>query len=279
MYYAHFGLTEAPFKITPNTDFFFAGGSRGEVLEALVFSIAQGEGIVKVTGEVGSGKTMLCRMLEDRLPDNVETVYLANPSVSPEEILHAIAAELQLDISLTASRLEVMQRLQQHLLERHEAGQRVVVFVEEAQSMRVEALEEMRFLSNLETRHDKLLQLVLFGQPELDQNLARQHIRQLRERITQSFALRPLNAKEIHAYIDYRLRAAGYHGPELFNARAARMIARASKGLTRRVNIIADKSLLAAYGDGTHTVTPRHIRAAIRDSAFGARLWRFWPAW
>src|SRR3990172_10217940 len=197
MYYSHFGLNQAPFKITPNTEFFFSGGNRGPILEALIYTITHGEGIVKVTGEVGSGKTMLCTMLQTRLPQHIETVYLAHPNVSPEEILHAIAFELQLGPARGAARLEVMHLLQDYLLKRHAEGKRVVGFVEEAQSMPLATLEEIRLLSNLETRNDKLLQIVLFGQPELDDNLRRPNIRQLRERIAHSFRLEPLSQGEI----------------------------------------------------------------------------------
>lgn len=149
MYYSYFGLSQPPFRITPDTDFFFEGANRGAVLEALVYAITQGEGIVKVVGEVGSGKTMLCRVLQARLPKHVEGVYLANPSVSPEEILHAIGFELQLPITREASRLEVMHALNEYLLGRHAQGRQVVVFVEESQSMPIPTLEEIRLLSNL----------------------------------------------------------------------------------------------------------------------------------
>lgn len=270
MYYAHFGLKEPPFKITPNTDFFFPGGNRGAVLEALRYAILHGEGIVKVVGEVGSGKTILCRMLQTQLPDHVDNVYLANPSMAPEDVLHAIALELRLDIPAGLGRLEVMQRLQQALLEKHEAKRQVVVFVEEAQGMPLATLEEIRLLTNLETRHDKLLQIVLFGQPELDDNLNRREIRQLKERITHSFYLGPLNQDEIAEYLMFRLRAAGYYGPPLFARRAIKQLAEKAQGLVRRVNILADKSLLAAFAANTYQVTPRHVRAAIRDSEFAS---------
>ncbi|MDP2962050.1 MAG: AAA family ATPase [Sulfurimicrobium sp.] len=268
MYLAHFGLSQPPFRITAHTEFFFGGGNRGAILDALIYAIRQGEGIVKVSGEVGSGKTMLCRMLQERLPAEVETVYLANPSVSPDEILHAIAFEMQLSLPRDAERLEVMQALQEYLVERHAQGKQVVVFVEEAQSMPLETLEEIRLLSNLETQHYKLLQIVLFGQPELDKNLARTEIRQLKERITHSFTLKPLTAGEIRDYLMFRLRTANYHGPDLFGPAVVKLIARASRGLTRRVNIIADKTLLAAFADNTHTVSLKHVRAAIQDSEF-----------
>lgn len=269
MYYAHFGLHEPPFRITPNTGFFFSGGNRGAILEALIYAIMQGEGIIKVTGEVGSGKTMLCNMLQARLPAAVETVYIAHPNVTPEEIVHSIAFELQLAVERRAPRVEVMQHLQEHLLRRHAEGRRVVMFVEEAQGMPLATLEEIRLLSNLETREDKLLQIVLFGQPELDENLRTPGIRQLQERITHSFHLGPLSAGEIREYLMFRLRTGGYRGPDLFSRAVVAAIARASRGLTRRINLIADKALLAAFSENTHTVRLRHVKAALRDTEFG----------
>jgi len=272
MYYSFFGLKQPPFKITPDTDFFFEGGNRGAVLEALIYAITHGEGIIKVTGEVGSGKTMLCRVLQARLPKSVETVYLANPSVSPEEIMHAIAFELQLPIAPDAGRLVVMHALNDYLVARHAEGRQVVIFVEESQSMPLATLEEMRLLSNLETKQYKLLQIVLFGQPELDENLAKTQIRQLRERITHSFSLGPLKPEEVRAYIAFRLRAAGYHGPDLFAAPVIRYMAQATAGLTRRINIVADKALLAAFAENTHNITAKHVRAAVHDSEFSGRV-------
>lgn len=268
MYYSFFGLNQPPFKITPDTEAFFEGGNRGAILEALIYAITHGEGIIKVTGEVGSGKTMLCRVLQTRLPENVENVYLANPSVSPEEILHAIAFELQLPLPRDATRLEVMHALNSYLLERHVQKCQVVVFVEESQGMPLGTLEEIRLLSNLETQQHKLLQIVLFGQPELDENLRQTQIRQLRERITHSFNLAPLDEADVRAYLAFRLHAAGYHGPDLFGSRVISYMTRASGGLTRRINLIADKALLAAFAESTHNVTLSHVRAAVRDSEF-----------
>lgn len=268
MYYSHFGLAQPPFRITPDTEFFYSGGNRGPILEALVYAIGQGEGIIKVTGEVGSGKTMLCTMLQTRLPPQVETVYLANPSVSPEEILHAVAFELQLGLAPGAGRLETMHALQRHLTERHAEGCQVVMFVEESQSMPLATLEEIRLLSNLETQHHKLLQIVLFGQPELEDNLRQPQIRQLRERITHSFRLSPLPSEEVRDYLNFRLRAAGYRGPDLFPPPVVAAIVKASGGLSRRINLIADKTLLAAFSENTHTVRLKHVKAAVRDSEF-----------
>jgi type II secretory pathway predicted ATPase ExeA len=271
LYYPHFGLKEPPFKITPNTDFFFSGGNRGAILDALVYAITNGEGIIKVVGEVGSGKTMLCRMLQTILPEKIESIYLANPSVAPEDVLHAIAFELQLKLPKNADRLKVMQELQAYLLARYAEGRQVVIFVEEAQGMPLATLEEIRLLSNLETKQDKLLQIVLFGQPELDDNLNQEHIRQLRERITHRFNLGPLQTKDVGDYLIFRLRAAGYHGPHLFTESAIKKLSKASEGLVRRVNILADKALLSAFADNVYQVTPRHVDAAVNDSEFGLK--------
>ena len=267
MYLSHFGLNEPPFRITPHTDFFFAGASRGETLEALLYAITHDEGIVKVSGEVGSGKTMLCRVLMERLPQSVETIYLANPSLSRDEILYAIADDLKL--ALTAERVSrLLRELQDHLISLFASGRRVVLLIDEAHAMPKETLEEIRLLSNLESGHHKLLQIVLFGQPEIDEQLGAADMRQLKERITHSFRLEPMIRSDIESYIDFRMRAAGYKGPNVFSPAAIRLIATASEGLTRRINILSDKSLLAAFAGNTHGVTAKEARAAVRDSDF-----------
>jgi MSHA biogenesis protein MshM len=268
MYLEHFGLNRPPFKITPDTSLFYAGSKRGAALEALLYAIRSGEGIIKVVGEVGSGKTMLCRMLEVNLCDDVDVVYIANPSLSPDNILHVIAHELHLDVSNDASKLDVMQKLQQYLLQKHAADRQVVVFVEEAQSMPIETLEEIRLLSNLETDQSKLLQMVLFGQPELDAKLASPEIRQLKERITHSFQLEPFAPADTLDYLNFRLRAVGYRGPDIYTRRTASSVEKYSAGLTRRINIIADKALMAAFSEGKHEVTSRHVKTAAYDSEF-----------
>jgi type II secretory pathway predicted ATPase ExeA len=267
LYLEHFGLSEPPFRITPHTDFFFDGADRGATLEALMYAIVHDEGIVKVSGEVGSGKTMLCRVLMDRLPAQVETIYLATPSLARDEILQAIADELELKIS--QERMTVaLRELQEELIRLYAAGRRVVILVDEAHVMPEETLEQVRLLSNLESNRHKLLQIVLFGQPELDATLAKASLRQLRDRITHSFRTRPLSPAEVTNYVSFRMRAAGYRGPEVFSPRSTALIARASGGLTRRINILADKSLLAAFTENTHAVAERHVRAAVADSEF-----------
>lgn len=265
MYLEHFGLREAPFRITPHTEFFFSGANRGATLEALLYAITAGEGMVKVTGEVGSGKTMLCRVLMERLPDSVEIIYLAVPSLSRDEMLAAIAGDLGIDTT-GANTTKLVRSLQDKLIDIHSTGRQVVALIDEAHAMPLTTLEEIRLLSNLETGTEKLLQIVLFGQPELDQHLALPHMRQLKERITHSFTLAPLPPRDIKDYLAFRLRAAGYHGPDLFGPEVLRIITEASEGLTRRINIFADKTLLAAFAAGTHTVTADHARAAVTDT-------------
>lgn len=265
MYLEHFGLNEQPFKVTPVTDFFFSGANRGEILDALVYAITDGEGIVKISGEVGSGKTMLCRMLLDKLPTHIIAIYLANPSLSRDELLYAIADRLGLD--LEGQRVNViLQNLQNDLEQKHARGERCVVLVDEAHAMPLETLEELRLLYNLQVGKHKLLQIVLFGQPELDTKLAQINMRQLKDRIVHHFTILPLSPQIIHAYLMFRMRAAGYKGPDIFTPAAEKMIGKASQGLMRRVNILADKSLLAAFVENTHKIDIRHVQAAIRDS-------------
>jgi type II secretory pathway predicted ATPase ExeA len=265
MYLEHFGLREAPFRITPHTEFFFAGANRGATLEGLLYAITAGEGLVKVTGEVGTGKTMLCRVLIERLPQSVETIYLAVPSLSRDEMLASIAADLGIETE-GANTHQLVRALQERLIALHAEGRHVVALIDEAHAMPLGTLEEIRLLSNLETGTRKLLQIVLFGQPELDQHLAAPNMRQLKERITHSFALEPLPPRDVKDYVNFRMRAAGYRGPDLFGPEVLRVISEASEGLTRRINIYADKTLLAAFAAGTHSLAADHARAAVADT-------------
>ena len=280
MYLEYYTLQRPPFRITPDPSLFFLGGANscGVVLEALLYAIQAGEGILKVVGEVGSGKTMICRMLEQRLPESVNVVYLANPKLTPHDILYAVAFELKLDVTEETPRLVLMQKLQSHLLQQHAANRSVLVMIEEAQSMPLETLEEIRLFSNLETHQHKLMQIILFGQPELDKNLQDRSIRQLKERITHSFYLNPLTPEEVSDYLRHRLKVAGCPAPQVFSKAAENLIAKASGGLTRRINILADKAMLAAYSESATatrprslgsqlqpTVTAKHVKAAIKD--------------
>lgn len=265
MYLEHFGLNEPPFRITPVTVFFFSGANRGEILDALIYSLSEAEGIIKVSGEVGSGKTMLCRMLLERLPEHVETIYLANPSLSREEMLYAIADALGL--SIDGQRVGIiMHGIQNKLEEKAREGKRIVVLVDEAHAMPLDTLEELRLLYNLQIGNAKLLQIILFGQPELNAKLDQPNMRQLKDRIVHHFHMQPLSHNILENYLMFRMRAAGYRGPNIFSPNAIKLIAHTSNGLMRRINILADKSLLAAFVEDTHNIEARHVQAAIRDS-------------
>ncbi|MDR2507884.1 MAG: AAA family ATPase [Candidatus Accumulibacter sp.] len=281
MYLEHFGLREAPFRITPHTDFFFPGAERKATLEALIYATTHDEGIVKVSGEVGSGKTMLCRMLLETLPETVTTVYFANPLLSHDEILDTLAEELGMALPEKRPR-RLLRTIQDRLIDLYAEGRQVVVMVDEAHAMPRETLEEIRLLSNLESKRHKLLHIVLFGQPELDERLLEPAMRPLKERITHNFALSPLYRDDIGEYLMFRLRRAGYHGPDIFTPDAISLISRASEGLTRRINILADKALLSAFSENKHMIHARQIKAAIEDAQFnpmgGPVLFEKWLA-
>ncbi|MBF2735844.1 MAG: AAA family ATPase, partial [Betaproteobacteria bacterium AqS2] len=271
LYLEHFNLRELPFRLTPAVEFFYRGCVRGETLEALKYAIANGEGIISVVGEVGTGKSMLCRVLMNELKDEVELVYIANPSFSDLEIIYHIAEELALDIS--GNQHQVARDLQGHLLSLHQQGKKVLVCIDEAQAMPDASLEQIRLLSNLETSTDKIVQIVLFGQPELTEKLSQQHLRQLRERITSAFMLRNLDAKEVKEYINHRLIKAGNsevadEDSQIFTAGAIRQIAKVSQGISRRINILCDKAMLAAFADNSEVVAASHAQQAARDARY-----------
>lgn len=263
LYLDHFRLTEVPFGITPNGKFFFDGQARGAILEALHHAVLDDDGITVVVGEVGSGKTMLCRMLAQRLTDaQVDLVFLANPSFGPREILQSIAADWGLVVPPEQSLLLAIQNA---LMQRHEQGRRVVVLIDEAQTMQAESLDEVKLLSNLETEQRKLLQIVLFGQPELDDLLALPRLRQVRDRVVHRFELQPFNAADARAYVDHRLRLAGWRGGEVFEAAALKRLIAASGGRLRAIHLLADKALLAAFAAGVPQVGTAHVKAACAE--------------
>lgn len=264
LYLDHFGLNKPPFQITPDIHFFFSGSHRGDLLTALLHVADHEEGIVTVIAEVGSGKTMLARLMLSRLPESISTVYLANPCFSRDEIVSAIARDLGLT-DLPASMEGKLAALHQELLRRHGLGQRVLLVLDEAHTMPVESLEEVRLLSNLETGSHKLVNIMLFGQPELDEVLADRRLRQVRDRVIHRFELPPLPHDEGVAYIDHRLRTAGWHGGKLFGSAAIDLLLRASGGRARRINLLADKCLLAAYAEGKRQIEVRHVRSALRE--------------
>ena len=267
LYLSHFRLREPPFQITPTTEFFFRGGVRGEILDALRYALSNNAGILAVTGEVGTGKTMMCRTLMESIEEDVSIIYIANPSLSGRELLYNIVEELDLEVNL--DKPHMVRQLQNYLIEEHSQRRRVIVFIDEAQAMPDDSLEEIRLLSNLETGRDKLLQIVMFGQPELTEKITQKKMRQLRERITSHFDLKPFGREEIVMYIDSRLRSAGYAGERrIFTPEACQLIWQVSEGILRRVNILCDKSLLAAFARGEQGVSSHHVQMAARDAGY-----------
>ena len=281
MYLTHFGLQEAPFSLTPNTGFYYGLPPHEEALQVLNWALAQGEGFIKVTGEVGTGKTLLCRKLLSELGSEacpVRLAWLPNPHLTPAELRIALALELGLAVR-DQSELDLTDRIHRHLISLHQQGSRVVVLIDEAQALPDETLEAIRLFGNLETESSKLLQIVLFGQPELDARLAKPHLRQLRQRIGFSYCLRPLRFDETRAYLEHRLQVSGYRGAPLFASSAMRRLWRASRGIPRLINVLAQKCLMLAYGQGARQIDSRLVWLAIRDTEDASRLapWRWWP--
>lgn len=289
LYLAHFGLHEPPFSITPNPRYFFAGGERGRLLEALTIAVTTDEGITAVTGAVGSGKTLLARLLVARLSEmGWHVAYLANPAFAPNEIVAAIAHDLGVlanpdangATSVAADPLPgatLLDRLNAALIARYQAGQRTAVVIDEAHAMTPAALDEVRRLANLETAQHKLLQIVLFAQPELTTLLADPLLLPLRERIVHRFTLSPLPKMTVAEYIAFRLRTAGLAGENPFTQAALNRIARASGGIARRINLLADKAMLSAFARGAKRVTPADVRRAERELAWELPKGRFVP--
>lgn len=277
MYLKHFGLTEAPFGITPDTSFSYPLQYHQEALNTLLLALNAGEGFVKISGEVGTGKTLLCRRLLQTLGKGWVTAYLPNPNLDADTLFLALAEELGIEEPSRFDRYHLLREINRALLNHARAKKRVVVCIDEAQAMPIETLEALRLLSNLETEKRKLLQIVLFGQPELDERLGRPEVRQLLQRIAFHYRLGGLKKDEIGLYVAHRLRVAGYRGEGLFTPAALRALHRASGGVPRLINILAHKSLMSVFGEGRQTVKVRHVRLA-REDTEGARrvgwLWR-----
>lgn len=263
LYLNHFGLGSAPFSITPDPGFFFEGGDRGAFIAGLLHAALQAEGIILMIGEVGSGKTLMTRLLLARLPEHVDTVYLPNPAFSRDEIMQVIARDLGISTTGSGANLEA---LQQELIARHAQGRQVVVLIDEAHAMPADSIEEVRRLSNLETDDRKLVQLILCGQPELDTLLAQPSLRQVRDRVVYRLMLGKLSRSESSAYLSHRLSIAGWRGGRLFSALGERLLLSDAGGRARRLNLIADKALLAAYAEGKAQVGVRHVWRAIQDA-------------
>jgi MSHA biogenesis protein MshM len=274
MYLRHFSLREAPFSITPDSAFFYSHEGAQAALNMLLVALRSGEGFLKIVGEVGCGKTVLCRQLLKTLQGECVTAYIPNPDMGPDDLLMTLMQELGVDVSQTPdghklTRYQVHNALRDCLLSYAEAGQRVVVCIDEAQAIPVRTMESLRLLSNLETEKRKLLQLVLLGQPELDEKLSRPEIRQLLQRITFSEYLGPMRAHCVPTYLAHRLATAALSeatDTQVFELEAAQLMARLSGGVPRLVNILAHKCLMLAYGENVHRVNRQHVGLAGLDT-------------
>ncbi len=278
MYERYFGLRELPFGLTPDTEYYFAHAQHQEALNMLVAAARMGEGFLKVTGEVGTGKTLLCRKFLATLAADpgFTTAYIPNPTLDPLALIEAIATELGLPPARGQGPHALMRGLTEHLVQNCAQGRRMVLCLDEVQAMPMETLESLRLISNLETEKRKLVQIVLFGQPELDLRLEERSVRQLRQRIAFSCRLVPLSLADTDDYLRHRLHVAGYEGPALFGKGALRVLYRASGGVPRLANILAHKSLMAAYGEGSAVVRARHMRLACADTEAVGRRRGFW---
>jgi MSHA biogenesis protein MshM len=298
MYLQHFGLRESPFSLTPDTSFFFACSSYQEALNTLLVAARNGEGFIKITGEVGNGKTMLCRKFLATLNQGRQsattpigtqdqeaaaaiaprfmTAYIPNPYLEPSSLLLALAEEFRVPLEKDTNQHLLLKGLTHALLNCARNGQRALLCLDEAQAMPLESLEVLRLLTNLETEKRKLLQVVLFGQPELDERLKHNSVRQLRQRISFQYDLQGLQKNELERYLRHRLAVAGFAGETLFSDRAVAKLHRITKGTPRLVNIVAHKALMLAFSDGRQQVFTGHIRDAAADTPEVHRDWLPW---
>lgn len=264
MYEQYYGLSEKPFSLTPDIEFFYQSFTHREALNVLLVAIRAGDGFLKVTGEVGTGKTLLCRKLLDALDAEFDTVYIPNPYMNCNALLNAVL--LEMGIAGKLDKENYLACINTHLIEnaRHKRG--TVILLDEAQSMPEESMEAIRLLSNLETGKQKLVQIVLFGQPELDTRLAQSSIRQLQQRIVHAYQLQPLNKTSVRSYLQHRIKSAGYRGPELFDNGAQRRLYKFSHGIPRLINVLSNKAMMLSYASGDYYVNSKHVEAAAADS-------------
>ncbi len=297
MYLRHFGLREPPFSLTPDTSFFFACSNYQEGLNTLLVAARNGEGFIKITGEVGNGKTLLCRKFlgtlnqgrqattligtqdeatEAKVGTKFVTAYLPNPYLEPRSLLLALADEFRIDLTDNVDQHHLLKELTRALLNFAREGKRVLVCLDEAQAMPLESLEVLRLLTNLETEKRKLLQVVLFGQPELNERLRHNSVRQLRQRISFQYELKGLRRDELERYLRHRMAVAGYAGDTLFSKAAIGKLHRITGGTPRLVNIMAHKALMLAFAEGRQQITRKHISLAAADTPEVRRDWLPW---
>lgn len=266
MYLQHFGLNQLPFNLTPDTQFFCDLPTHLEALNVLLIALQSGEGFIKITGPVGAGKTMLCRKLLNELPTPFVTAYIPNPHLNAAALHQAIAGELGIKSPRNAGQHRILAQINDYLLKAAGLGDRIVLIIDEAQAMPLATLETLRLLTNLETEKQKLLQIVLFGQPELDEILQKKSIRQLRQRISFSYTLKPLNKLQVRDYLLHRLQIAGNTHTDLLGPLTVSALHFYTQGIPRLINILAHKALLAAYGKGRSTIGWRHVHLAAIDT-------------
>ncbi len=276
MYLQHFGLKEFPFSITPDTSFYYATRSLQEALNTLLIAIQSGEGFVKITGEVGTGKTLLCRRLLKALAPECKIAFIPNPYLDPHALLMTLANEFGVRFKPEFTHHDMIDALNRKLLTFAQEGRHVVVCLDEVQAMPLETLEALRLLSNLETEKRKLLQVVIFGQPELEARLNHPSIRQLRQRIGFEYQLKGLQWSELGFYLNHRMHVAGYQGGMLFSAASMRLLYRYANGIPRLLNILAHKALLSAYGRGQQSVSAEDVKAAILDTQSSVKAQHGW---
>lgn len=266
MYLEHFGLKELPFSLTPNTHYFCDLPGHTAAYNVLLFSLKSKEGLIKIVGEVGAGKTLLCRKLLNSLDDSFVVAYIPNPDLTPDGLRRSIARELQIPIEEDMDDHTVLERITEHLIKLRRKGKSVVLLIDEAQALSDESLEALRLLTNIETESEKLLQIVLFAQGELDVRLNQHKLRQLKQRITFSHYLGPIDKEDLEAYISHRLAIAGHTKGELFTKSAQKLLYKSSHGIPRVINILCHKAMLVAFGRGDRKVTHKAMHEAINDS-------------
>lgn len=266
MYCEFFGLNKAPFSLTPDTRFFMDAGPFKEALETLLIAIDNGEGFIKVTGEVGTGKTLLCRKLLNSVADDIITCYIPNPNISSKTLTVSIARELGIKFPVSANEYTLQKMITDQLIACYQDGKKVILCIDEAQAMPDKTLEALRLLTNLETEQNKLLQVILFGQPELDEKLKSRHLRQFRQRVSFSVNLTRLDMTTMIDYLTCRLMAAGYTNGELFTLPSLKLLHNYSRGIPRLINIIVHKAMILAYGKGEKQINKAIMQKAIQDT-------------
>ncbi len=265
MYLEHFNLTERPFSITPDPRFLYMSARHREALAHLLYGLSEGGGFVQLTGEVGTGKTTICRCLLEQVPDNVDIALVLNPKVTSTELIATVCDELGIEYPAGATSIKALTDvLNRYLLDAYARGRRTVLILDEAQNLSADVLEQVRLLTNLETSTQKLLQIVLIGQPELRSLLAREDMRQLSQRVTARYHLDPISREEAGAYIRHRLQICGTTQP-VFSKRSVDRIQQLSGGIPRLINVLCDRSMLGAYVEGKVQVDPKVVKKAARE--------------